>query len=134
MDLTVTNVLLILLISAVGYATYTLRSRMKQMDRLRVDMEKASKEPEQEEQPFEGMPISVLQVRPPTRDLNPRVVEIENELDKLYAERENGMRTLPSELWEKKEKELIGKMVDIFVKDVDRQFIHDSRTQSSGSK
>lgn len=125
-----TDILLTLLILAVLYAIYVLRMRIRQQDAFRKQIEESQKSEEHGEPP-----ISVLHALPPTlTELNPKVLQIERELDKMYVERESGIINLPADVWDGKEKQLISQMVDILVRDADYKMFAKSQSQPSGSK
>jgi len=126
----ITDILLCVLIGSVLYAVYILRQRMKQMDEYRKHFEEAH---EQEDEPSQPEMIRVGIRAPSNNAPHPKVMKYEKELDKLYSEMDTNGRLHGTD-WDLKENELIGKMVDTFIKEADRKLAFDTKPHTSGSK
>ena len=118
-----TDILLIVLVLTVLYATYVLRQRIIQMRELKNAAEKSMEE------------MAVLKARPPSASFqpNPQIVELEKQLDELDL--------TPTALWElrtveieQKENEIIHQMVDIFMREADKRLVsNELKSLRSGS-
>jgi len=126
----ISEILLFGLFVAVIYAIFVLERRIKQVNDVRQEMAERQKKRVEEEIEFDNRAMSLLTI-PPPKEPNPRVAELERQIDALYdAER----RVLRGEK-ENKEKELIGKIVDIFIMEADKKVLHESvKSNESGSK
>ena len=96
-------------------------------------MEQESKEEKESEVVVPSPPMFKLGVKPPVKEPNEKLVSIESKLDKLYEDMERDRTKLPGESWEKRENELISKMVDFFIKEADRRLLSEYKSHHSGS-
>lgn len=132
--MTLIEVLLLALIASVLYAAYVMRRRIEQMRDFRASMVAQKKEQEKADTPSH-MQMNVLSVRPPMNaSPNPQILELDHMIDKLYDARDSGV-PFEGGKWDKKEDELISKMVDLFIKEADARLVSEGlRVQHSGSR
>lgn len=130
--MTLVEILLVILILAVLYAAQVIQKRIRQMDAMKVDILQAQRE--RAFNPFNvptGPNMRTISTSSPSAPPNPKVAKLETQLDKLRSMKLNRRKRTDFEL---KEKELIGKMVEIFIKESDEQYRSEKvKTQQSGS-
>lgn len=132
--MTLTEVLLLALIASILYAAFVMRKRITQMNDFRASMETQRRDQRNSPDTSFQQSVNVLSVRPPINPSpNPQILELDRKIDKLYEDRDNGMR-IDGRSWDAIEDELISKMVDIFIKDADTRLVSEGiRAQHSGS-